>query len=121
MVSETADWRSKDLFDRALYDRLDEETGGAGLEIVATLLSVASARRDAMVAAATEGRTDELARVAHTAKSGARSLGLLRLAELCDGIERSPPADPAALAALAPVIQGEFDAAIAVMTELQKG
>ena len=119
MGSGTADWRSKELFDRALYDRLDEETGGAGLEIVATLLSVASSRRDAMVAAAAEGRSDDLARVAHTAKSGARSLGLLRLAELCDGIERSPPKDPAELAALGPIIRTEFDAAIVVMTELQ--
>jgi len=121
MGSETADWRSKELFDRALFDRLDEETGGAGLEIIGTLLSVASSRRDAMIAAATEGRTEDLARVAHTAKSGARSLGLLRLAELCDGIERSPPTDPATLASLGPVIQSEFDAAIAVMTELQQG
>lgn len=121
MGSETAEWRSKELFDRGLYDRLDEETGGAGLEIVATLLSVAGARRDAMVAAASEARIDDLARVAHTAKSGARSLGLMRLAELCDSIERSPPTDPAILAALGPVLQSEFDAAIAVMTELQQG
>jgi HPt (histidine-containing phosphotransfer) domain-containing protein len=120
MVSETANWRSKELFDRALYERLDEETGGAGLEIIATLLSVAPARRDAMLAAAAEGRSDDLARVAHTAKSGARSLGLLRLAELCDSIERSPPSDPAILAALGPVLQSEFDAAIAVMTKLQE-
>ena len=121
MGSETADWRSKELFDRALYDRLDEETGGAGLEIVATLLSVATGRRDAMLAAAAEGRIGDLASVAHTAKSGARSLGLLRLAELCDSIERSPPTDPAILAELGPVIRSEFDAAIAVMIKLQQG
>jgi len=120
MGNETAGWRSKKVFDRALYDQLDEETGGAGLEIIATLLSVAPARRDAMLSAAAEGRSEELARVAHTAKSGARSLGLLRLAELCDGIERFPPTDPAELAALGPIIQSEFDAAIAVMTELGK-
>ena len=120
MGNGTADWRSKQLFDRALYDRLDEETGGAGLEIIGTLLSVAPQRRDAMLAAAAEGRSDDLARVAHTAKSGARSLGLLRLAEFCDGIERSPPKDPAELAALRPLIQSEFDAAIAVMTELRQ-
>jgi len=120
MGNGTVDWRSKELFDRALFDRLDEETGGAGLEIIATLLSVAPARRDAMLAAAADGRSDDLARVAHTAKSGARSLGLLRLAELCDGIERSPPTDPAELAALSPIIRSEFDAAIAVMTDLGK-
>ena len=121
MISGTADWRTKELFDRALFDRLDEETGGAGLEIAATLLSVASSRRDAMLAAAAEGRIDELARVAHTAKSGARSLGFMRLADLCDTIERTPPTDPKVLADLGPVIQTEFDAAIHVMTELQKG
>ncbi len=120
MTSQSADWRSKELFDRALYDQLDEETGGAGLEIIATLLSVAASRRDAMMAAAAEGRSADLARVAHTAKSGARSLGLLRLAELCDGIERSPPTDPGTLAALGPIIQNEFDAAIAVMIDLGK-
>jgi HPt (histidine-containing phosphotransfer) domain-containing protein len=120
MASGTADWRNKELFDRALYDRLDEETGGAGLEIIATLLSVAPSRRDAMLAAATEGRTADLVRVAHTAKSGARSLGLLRLAELCDGIERWPPTDPGVMAALVPDIQNEFDAAIAVMHALGK-
>jgi len=43
------------------------------------------------------------------------------LAELCDSIERSLPTDPATLAALGPVLQSEFDAAIAVMTELQQG
>ena len=121
MGNATADWRDQELFDRAIYDRLDEETGGAGLEIVATLLSVAPARRDAMMCAAAEGRSDDLVRAAHTAKSGARSLGLVRLAELCDGIERSPPRDSAELAALGPIIQSEFDAAIAVMADLGKG
>ena len=120
MVAGTADWRSKEVFDRAVFERLDEETGGAGLEIAAALLSVAPDRRDAMVAAASEGRTADLARVAHTTKSGASSLGLVRLAEMCDAIERSPPADAEGLAALGPVVRQEFDAAIAVIAALQK-
>jgi HPt (histidine-containing phosphotransfer) domain-containing protein len=119
MVAGTADWRSKEVFDRAVFDRLDEETGGAGLEIAAALLSVAPGRRDAMIAAAAEGRTADLAKVAHTAKSGARSLGLVRLSELCDAIEHAPPADAEGLAALAPVVRQEFDAAIAVIAALQ--
>ena len=116
----SVDWRSKELFDRGLYERLDEETGGAGLEIVATLLSVATSRKEALLEAAQAGRSADMVRVAHTAKSGARSLGLLRLAEFCDQIERYPPTDSAAMAAMCPDIEQEFDAAIAVMQSLQE-
>lgn len=119
-MAVTAEWRSKEVFDRAVFDRLDQETGGAGLEIAETLLSTAPGRRDAMIAAAAEGRTTDLMRVAHTTKSGARSVGLVRLSELCDAIERSPPSDAEGLAALGPLVRQEFDAAIAVITALQK-
>ncbi len=119
-MPSSVDWRSKELFDRALYERLDEETGGAGLEIAATLLSVAVSRRDALLEAARAGKGTDMTRIAHTAKSGARSLGLLRLAEFCDQIERHPPTDPAAMAAMCPDIEQEFDAAIAVMRALQE-
>ena len=120
MTSEFVDWRSKELFDRDLYNRLDEETGGAGLEIVAALLSVAEARKEALLVAAKAGQTADMVRVAHTAKSGARSLGLMRLAEFCDQIERRPPTDAADMAAMCPDIDQEFDAAIAVMRALQQ-
>ena len=121
MPNSAVDWRSKEVFDRALYQRLDEETGGAGLEIVATLLSVASSRKEALLEAARAGNGADLARLAHTAKSGARSLGLLRLAEFCDQIERQPAKDAETLAAMCPDIEHEFETAIAVMRELQQG
>lgn len=119
-MPNSADWRDKELFDRALYERLDEETGGAGLEIAATLLSVAMSRRDALLEAARAGHGADMARIAHTAKSGARSVGLMRLAEFCDQIERHPPTDPAAMAAMCSDIEREFDAAISVMQSLQE-
>ncbi len=119
-MPSSTDWRSKELFDRALYERLNEETGGAGLEIVAALLSVAASRRDALLEAAHAGKGADMARISHTAKSGARSLGLLRLSEFCDQIERHPPTDPAVMVAMCPDIEQEFDAAIAVMQSLQE-
>ena len=120
MSEDSAEWRTKELFNRALYDRLDEETGGAGLEIVATLLSVATTRKLAMLEAAAAGKGDDLSRVAHTAKSGARSVGLLRLFALCDMIEHLPSGDPTQLAALCPDIEREFDDSIAALTQLQR-
>ena len=120
MTSDAAEWRTKEVFNRALYDRLDEETGGAGLEIVATILSVATARKLAMLEAAATGNGADLSRVAHTAKSGARSVGLLRLSALCDMIEHLQPSEPGQLAALCPDIEREFDDSIAAMHKLQQ-
>jgi len=120
MSEDSAEWRTKEVFNRALYDRLDEETGGAGLEIVATLLSVATARKLAMLEAAAAGKAEDLARVAHTAKSGARSVGLLRLSALCDMIEHLPPTAPGGLAKLCPDIEREFDDSIAALHQLQQ-
>lgn len=121
MTNDAADWRAKEVFDRSLYDRLDEETGGAGPEIVATVLSVAVPRKLAMLEAAKAGNAADLARVAHTAKSGARSVGLLRLSALCDMIEHLPAGEPEDLAALCPDIEREFDRSIAVLQQLQQG
>lgn len=120
MTSDGADWRSKELFDRTLYDRLDEETGGAGPEIVATVLMVAEPRKFAMLEAAKAGHAADLSRVAHTAKSGSRSVGLLRLSALCDMIEHLPPGDPRDLAALCPDIEREFDLSIEILQQLQR-
>jgi HPt (histidine-containing phosphotransfer) domain-containing protein len=72
-----------------------------------------------MLEAAKAGNADDLARVAHTAKSGARSVGLLRLFALCDMIEHLPPGDPQDLAALCPDIEREFDQSIEVLRQLQ--
>jgi HPt (histidine-containing phosphotransfer) domain-containing protein len=120
MAKDSAEWRTKEVFDRALYDRLDEETGGAGLEIVATILSVANARKLAMLEAAASDNRNDLSRVAHTAKSGSRSVGLLRLSALCDMIEHLQPAAPGDLAALCPDIEREFDESIAILQKLQQ-
>jgi len=120
MTSDTADWRTKEVFDRALYDRLDEETGGAGLDIVDTLLSVADPRKHAMLEAARAGNAGELSRVAHAAKSGARSVGLLRLSALCDLIEHLPPGDPKDLLGFCPDIEREFDDAVVALQRLQQ-
>jgi len=120
MTGDAAAWRSEELFDRTLYERLDEETGGAGPEIVATLLSVASERKLAMIAAATEGKADELSRIAHTTKSGARSVGLLRLFALCDMIEHLPAGEPSDLAAYCPDIERAFDESIFILQKLQR-
>jgi len=120
MTSGTAGWRAEEVFDRSLYDRLDEETGGAGPEIAATLLSVTEVRKRAMLDSAKAGNITELSRVAHTAKSGARSVGLMRLAALCDMIEHLPPGS-ADLAALCSDIEREFAAADAALQGLQQG
>lgn len=120
MAMDAAEWRTKEVFNRALYDRLDEETGGAGLEIVATILSVATTRKLAMMEAAAAGNGADLSRVAHTAKSGARSVGLLRLSALCDMIEHLKPENPGDLAALVPDIEREFDDSIAILHKLQQ-
>ncbi len=119
MTGEAADWRISEVFDRSLYDRLDEETGGAGPEIVATVLSVAAPRKLAMLEAAKAGQADDLARIAHTAKSGARSVGLMRLSAFCDMVEHLAPTASEDLAALCPDIEREFDQAIAVLEKLQ--
>ena len=120
MTGDPAGWRSKEVFDRSLYDLLDEETGGAGPEIVATVLSVAGPRKLAMLEAARTGNAQDLSRVAHTAKSGARSVGLLRLSAFCDMIEHLPQGKPGDLAALCPDIEREFDQSIAVLQQLQQ-
>lgn len=120
MTADAAEWRSEKIFDRTLYERLDEETGGAGPEIVATVLSVATARKQAMIDAAAAGKADELARVAHTAKSGARSVGLLRLFALCDMIEHLPAGAPSDLAALCPDIERAFDQSIDILQKLER-
>lgn len=120
MTSDSAAWRTQELFDRSLYDRLDEETGGAGPEIVETVLSVAAPRKLAMLEAAKAGHADDLARIAHTAKSGARSVGLLRLFALCDMIEHFAPGKSGEIAALCPDIEREFDESIAVLQKLQR-
>lgn len=120
MTSDDADWRSKEMFDRSIYERLDLETGGAGREIVATLLSVAEPRKLAMIDAAKAGRAADLARVAHTAKSGSRSVGLLRFSAFCARIEQLSSGDPQDLAALCPEIESEFDLSVEILQRLER-
>ena len=81
---------------------------------------VSPGRKQAMMEAAAAGKAGDLSRVAHTAKSGARSVGLLRLSALCDMIEHLPEGDPKDLAALRPDIEREFDAADDVLKKLQQ-
>ena len=113
-----AAWRREVGFDRACYDLMDNETGGAGGEIAAAFIEISAARKQEMISAAERGDIVELKLLAHAAKSGAKSLGLFRLAGLCELVERRAKAGTGDAGALAPDLAAEFDAAVAVLSGL---
>lgn len=115
MTDTQIGWRGRPQFDRSTYDQLNEQTGGTGDEILAVVRQVLPVRKDAMLRAVVDGNGKELARLAHMAKSGSFSLGLLRLGSLCEMIERKVAAGQVELTEFAPAITGEFDAAIALL------
>ncbi len=120
MPEPAAPWSQIPVFDRAAYDRINDETDGAGPEIVAVYCRVAPVRKAAMLRAVASGERDELARLAHAAKSGSRTIGLLRLAELCVMIERGLASQTLDMAAVGGALTNEFDAAIVILDQLRQ-
>jgi chemotaxis protein histidine kinase CheA len=82
------DWRGQPIFDRRLYDLLDQQTGGMASIIAATFLTLLPERSAALIAALRSQDQTAVARVAHLCKSCAGSIGLLRLAGFCAAMER---------------------------------
>jgi HPt (histidine-containing phosphotransfer) domain-containing protein len=105
-------------FERTVYDRMNEETDGAALDIVAIYLEVAPSRRVEIARAAEERNFQELERLAHMVKSGARGVGLLRLGALCEAIERGASAKTIDCEAAKQDFLREYDAAIAILEQL---
>jgi HPt (histidine-containing phosphotransfer) domain-containing protein len=116
MTNLQIDWRTKPRFDRALFDQLAEHTDDVG-EIVAVYRQVLPVRRARMLRALAEADWGEARRLAHMAKSGAAMLGLLRLAALCETIEKAAAAGELDGSGLAAAIAEEFDAAGALVAE----
>jgi HPt (histidine-containing phosphotransfer) domain-containing protein len=110
MADGDADWRGKPVFDRACYDQLMEYAGDVG-EILAVFRQVLPERKAAMLLALANADLPRLKGLAHTAKSGAFTLGLLRLGALCETIEKTIVI-PGEMAA---AIAEEFDAASALL------
>ncbi|HEX7276706.1 MAG TPA: Hpt domain-containing protein [Acidimicrobiales bacterium] len=111
------------VIDPAAIDELVTTFGDEGRvvvgELVATFLSEAPARLDAIrqgVAAADEA---EVRRAAHSLKAGAATLGAHQLAEACRQVEaRSRAGDLAAAADLVPAVEASYDQARRALEDL---
>jgi len=113
------DWRKAPLFERSCFDRLSMLPGDARRQAVTLYRQLAPARKLAMLQAAWGGQFDQLAGLAHLVKGGSGTLGLLRLAALCEMIEVKAPDAALDPAEIAVAIEREFDAVMAQLEQLQ--
>jgi HPt (histidine-containing phosphotransfer) domain-containing protein len=75
-----------------VIDQLCEELGAdVARDVLRTFLGDATAIVESMDRALSSGRARELGRGAHTLKSTARSVGALRLGDMCAAVEKMPP------------------------------
>jgi HPt (histidine-containing phosphotransfer) domain-containing protein len=80
------------ILDLAVIDELRAATGDDDeflADLIATYVGEGTEHLAAMSAAVAAGDSAELVRPAHTLKSSSASVGAMRLAELCRGIEAS--------------------------------
>jgi len=79
-------------------------------DVIDEFIKDAAARVDTMLRAASRGSTHTAKATAHTLKGSSSAIGAMRLAELCDQMERCAASQPPAaqLAAIAGEIQKEF-------------
>jgi HPt (histidine-containing phosphotransfer) domain-containing protein len=78
------------LLDQAVVSELRESVGGDNafvVELVGAYLAEGQDHIDAMLAAAAGGDAAAIVRPSHTLKSSSASLGAMRLAAICRGIE----------------------------------
>jgi HPt (histidine-containing phosphotransfer) domain-containing protein len=113
MADQELDWRDQPPFDRQIFASLDRQTGGAAGTVAAVYRRLLPERQATLLGAIAAADRAAQSRAAHLLKSGAHSLGLLRLANLCDRIERS-----GAAAELGGAIAEEFAAAAAVLDDI---
>ena len=80
------------LLDHAVLDELRDATGGDEsfiVDLVETYIAEGAANLEGMIAAAEAGDPAAIVRPAHTLKSSSASLGAIRLADICRGIEEA--------------------------------
>jgi HPt (histidine-containing phosphotransfer) domain-containing protein len=80
------------ILDNAVIAELRESTGGDDefvRELVEAYLSEATGYLDAMHAAVAAADADAIVRPAHTLKSSSATMGAMRLAAICRGIEEA--------------------------------
>jgi HPt (histidine-containing phosphotransfer) domain-containing protein len=117
MTGEQIDWRGRPRFDHTVFEQLREHTDNVG-EILAVYRQVLPVRKAGLLQALADGDGPEMKRLAHMAKSGSSTLGLLRLASLCETIEKMVAAGAFATQDLARAITEEFDAAGALLSDI---
>ena len=112
--------------DRTVLDGLASRMGDRGPEFRRTLIGTwtteAAKRREQLAEAAATGSADDLARIAHTVRSAAGSLGAHPVAELCGQVEDAVRAGQSVdVAAAAAQVIAELDRADAAFAELLTG
>lgn len=86
------------ILDHAVLNELRDATGGDEafiVDLVETYVSEGAVNLEGMIAAAEASDPAAIVRPAHTLKSSSASLGAMRLADICRGIEEAGRTDRA--------------------------